>query len=103
MVLPELRGVPLGFTDAAPLPDGSWVFTAVAEDTDDAFHDGPCAGAAIGMADVRHRMQWLRPVEPLYKIEGIDVTAARGSARLLLVTDADDPATPAQLLGTTLR
>jgi len=49
--LGSVDGIPLCFTDGAALPDGDIVFAAVAEDTPDAYQDGPCAGAAIGVAD----------------------------------------------------
>jgi len=38
--LGAIRGVPLCFTDGAALPDGRFVFTAVAEDTEDSYEDG---------------------------------------------------------------
>lgn len=96
IALPDIDGVPLGFTDATALPDGRWLFSAVAEDTRDAYRDGPCYGAAIGLADARHRIQWLRRVDPPLKIEGIE--CQDGPDRLLLVSDADNPRLPAQLL-----
>ena len=91
-------GVPLCFSDASMLPDGSWAFSAVAEDMDNSFADGPCVAAAVGMADGRNRLLWLRDIDRRYKIEGIDARKARGKLRLLLVTDADDAAVPACLL-----
>ena len=45
--LGQIEGIPLCFTDAAALPDGKMVFTAVAENTDDNYNDGACAGAAL--------------------------------------------------------
>jgi hypothetical protein len=103
MSLGDIDGVPLGFTDGTALPDGRWLFSAVAEDTVNAYHDGPCAGAAIGLADARHRIQWLRQVDPPLKIEGIETSAAGNAQRLLLVSDADDPSLPAQLSAVSLR
>jgi hypothetical protein len=96
--LGDVRGVPLCFTDASPLPDGGWLFSAVAENTADSHSDGPCVGAAIGRVDARGRMCWIRPVDPLYKIEGVDVRQVGGRLQALLVTDADDPGVPASLL-----
>jgi hypothetical protein len=97
--LGELAGVPLSFTDAVALPDGRWLFSAVAEDTDDAYQDGACIGAAIGMAD-RNQVVWIKPVLPTCKIEGIEVIRRANDCEVLLVTDADDAAVPAQLLST---
>lgn len=96
--LGDIRGIPLGFTDATPLPDGGCLFSAVAENTDDARIDGPCVGAVIGSMDADTRIRWLRPVLPLYKIEGVEMRQEGGASRLLLVTDADDPSAPALLL-----
>lgn len=98
MSLGEIADVPLCFTDACALPDGRWVFSAIAEDTGNAYADGPCIGAAIGMADANHRVIWLRPIDPLYKIEGIAARQQQDAIQLLLVTDADDPDVAASLL-----
>lgn len=100
MELGHIDGVPLCFSDASALPDGRWLFSAVAEDTDSAYEDGACTGAAIGMADDRHRLLWIKRVQPAYKIEGIDARQEVDGIHLLLVTDADDPATSACLLST---
>jgi len=97
MSLGECRGVPLSFSDACSLPDGRWVFTAVAEDTDSSYEDGSFAGAAIGLADAALRTLWIRPVHPALKIEGVDAREEAGRLHLLLVTDDDNPATPAGL------
>ncbi len=51
--LGAIDGVPLGFTDAAPLPGGAVLFTAAAEATDNAYDDGACRGSAIGLLDAR--------------------------------------------------
>lgn len=91
------QGVPLCFTDAAALPDARLVFTAVAEDTDDAYRDGRCVGAAVGIVGADGRLQQILPLQPAVKAEGIDARIDAGRIRVLLVTDADDPAIPAAL------
>lgn len=88
--LGQIEGIPYSFTDAAALPDGGMVFTAIAEDTDDAYNDGPCVGAAIGLAGNDGGLRWLRPLERPYKVEGVDARLDGEMIRLLLVTDADD-------------
>jgi hypothetical protein len=98
MDLGAVQSVPLCFTDASCLPDGSWLFSAVAEDTDDAVADGAFVGAAIGLATPAHRLEWLRPLAPACKVEGVDARLRDGRIKLLCVTDADDPAVPAHLL-----
>lgn len=99
--LGQIDGIPLCFTDAAALPDGSMVFTAVAEDTDDPYEDGPSMGAAVGMADNGGNLRWLRRLEGPHKVEGVDAQMDGDVIRLLLVTDADDIAVPADLFAST--
>jgi hypothetical protein len=94
--LGEIDGIPFGFTDGAALPDGRLVFSAVAEDTDNAYADGRCAGAALGIID-RGEVQSL-PLDHPYKIEGVSAQTNGDAIELLLVTDDDDPAISAGLL-----
>ncbi|MBT2747710.1 MULTISPECIES: hypothetical protein [unclassified Lysobacter] len=88
--LPRIEGVALGFTDAAALADGSLVFSAVAENVHDTYNDGPCVGAAIGIAALDGQLQQLEFVRPVRKIEGIAAQHDGAFIDLLLVTDADD-------------
>lgn len=101
--LGRIDGVPLGFTDAAALGDGRLVFIAVAESVDDTYHDGPCVGAAIGVLDRDGHVQLLESVEPVRKIEGIDLRREGALLKLLLVSDADDRSRPGALFGATLK
>lgn len=96
--LGDVQGVPLCFTDASPLPQGGWLFSAVAENTSSAFDDGRCLGSVVGRVDARGRLHWIRPITGTLKVEGIDVQADRAQLRAWLVTDADDPAVAASLL-----
>ena len=100
--LGQIDGIPFCFTDAAALPDGDMVFTAIAEDTDDAYNDGPCAGAAIGIADNDGHLRCLRRLDRPYKVEGVDARVDGDVIRLLLVTDADDADIPAGLFSATI-
>ena len=95
-------GVPLTFTDAAALPNGDMVFCAVAEDTDDAYRDGPCVAAAVGIVDNDGHPLSLQLLDRPYKIEGISARPDGDRLDLLLVTDADDPAIPASLLSASI-
>lgn len=98
-LLGRIGGVELGFTDAAPLPDGGWVFSAVAEDRDDNIADGACLGSAIGLVDADGRLRALRRLaNASLKVEGIDARIGPRGIDLCLVTDADDPDVPARLL-----
>lgn len=95
-------GVALGFTDAAALPDGRLVFSAVAENVGDTYHDGPCTGAAIGILGTDGCVQTLERLHPVRKVEGIAARLDGTLLRLLLVTDADDRSRPGELLSATL-
>ncbi|MFL6651447.1 MAG: DUF6929 family protein [Sulfurifustaceae bacterium] len=95
--LGSIHAVPLTFTDAATLPDGRIVFTAVAEDTDDSYLDGACAGAAVGILGADGDWQRIERLHPDAKVEGIDARLSGDRIRLLLVSDADDARIPASL------
>ncbi|RYF38219.1 MAG: hypothetical protein EOO25_17660 [Comamonadaceae bacterium] len=93
--LGEVAGVPLGFTDAASLPGGGWLFSAVAEDTADSYADGSCAGSVVGWVDAQGSLERMEPLAGAPKVEGIAVLA---DGRILMVTDADDPQAASRLL-----
>ena len=94
---------PMCFTDGAALPHGGFVFTAVAEATDDSYADGGCLGAAIGIIDANDRLRALWQLAPPLKVEGIDARLTGNGLQLTVVTDADRASVPAQLLTVTLR
>jgi len=95
--LGHVDGVPFGFTDAAALSNGDMVFTAVAENTDNAYDDGCCAGAAIGILDRNGHMRGVHRLALPHKVEGVDARLDGSVIKLLLVTDADDANIPAGL------
>lgn len=101
--LPRIDGIPLGFTDGAAMRGGAFAFTAVAENTGDAYADGSCAGSAIGIIGGDDSVRALWRLTPPLKVEGIAVTERRSGLFVCVVTDADDPKTPAQLLAARLR
>lgn len=96
--LGAIEGAPLSFTDGAVLPDGRIVFSAVAENTENSYLDGPCLGAAIGIIGTDGRVEAMFRLEPTEKVEGIHATVEGDRISLLLVTDADDASVPAKLL-----
>lgn len=98
--LGTIDGIPLCFTDGAALPDGSLVFTAIAEAATDSYEDGPCVGAAIGVAGSDGTLRFLQRLDQPHKIEGVDAHVDGDILRLLLVTDADDAGIPAMLYTT---
>jgi hypothetical protein len=97
MALGHADGVPFGFTDGAAGPDGGWVFSAVAEDSEDSYADGRCAASAIGWVSAQGELRSMQRIAGSPKVEGI--APSRGGG-LLLVTDADDPERPSRLLRT---
>ncbi len=100
--LGTIEGTPLCFTDGAPLPGGGWMFSAVAEQTDDSYADGALLGAAIGVIDAAGNLQCMWPLAPGFKVEGIAAEGVDGMVVVTMVTDADDPEIPSQLLSVTL-
>jgi hypothetical protein len=95
-------GVPLSFSDGAVLPDGSLVFTAIAENTEDSYNDGACVAAAVGVIDRQGTVRRMELLEHPHKIEGIDARVDGAAIRLLLVTDADDASVAASLFSAEL-
>lgn len=79
--------------DAARHP--RWIFSAVAEDTADAYEDGACVGSVIGRADDQDQVHARKRLRGNPKVEGLAFAAPD---RLWLVTDADDPARASELL-----
>lgn len=67
-------------------------------DTDDAYLDGYCVGAAVGIADKDGRLLSLHQLEQPYKVAGVSAQMENDTLYLLLVTNADDAAIPAKLL-----
>lgn len=98
--LGAVDGVPLCFTDGAPMGSSGWVFTAVAEDTDSTYLDGACVGAAIGTVDADGHLRTVQRLSRPWKVEGINAVRDGLGWRLRVVTDADDPATASVLLET---
>jgi hypothetical protein len=103
--LGAIDGVALGFSDAAALPDGQWMFSAVAEPTPDSYRDGVCVGSAIGVVAANGALRSLQRLEGSWKVEGIAETLLDGGSALALtlVTDADDRARPASCLTARMR
>jgi hypothetical protein len=85
--LGEIEGVPLTFTDISALEDGSLLFTAAAEDTDDPYDDAPNRGSAVGLIDAAGKLQWIKRVAGTEKLEGI----SSWQRKTLVVNDPDNP------------
>ena len=96
--LGSIGAVALAFTDAAALPSGGWVFTAVAEDSRDSYADGRCSGSVVGVVNARGELVATHRLDPPIKVEGIAVQVDAAGMLLCMVTDADDPAQASQLL-----
>ena len=100
--LGSIGGVPLGFTDGTPLPDGGWLFSAAAEDTRDPYLDGRCTGSIVGVIDATGTVRRTERLVGRHKVEGTSASADGSTLKLLMVTDADDRQSPARLLAATL-
>jgi hypothetical protein len=96
--LGEANGVRLCFSDATALPGAGVLFTAVAEGGDDTYLDGRCTGSAVGLLTPVGDLDWIRPLDPPAKVEGIEAHRTGAWTELLLVADPDDPDSPAPLL-----
>lgn len=96
------HGVALSITDACSLPGGAWAFSAVAENTKDSYHDGPCIASALGIVSANHKVVQLHHLQGDPKVEGISAQVSGNQLTLTLVTDADDPAAASELLQVTL-
>jgi hypothetical protein len=96
--LGKINGVQLCFSDAAALPNGGMLFTAAAENTDDSYLDGACAGNAVGILDKHMRLRFIEELDTKQKIEGVSANLTATKIQLQMVSDADDPAQPAQWL-----
>lgn len=92
------HGVALSLTDGCSLPGGAWAFSAVAENTKDSYHDGPCLASAVGIVNAHNQVVRLHHLQGAPKVEGIASHMRGNQLVLTLVTDADDPATASQLL-----
>ena len=95
--LGNLRGVPLCFSDASPLPGGRMAFIASAE-IDDGY-----VGSSLGLMDSGGTVEFNEPVDHDMKLEGLVADVLQdGRIRLLMVSDADDPSKPSPLMETHL-
>lgn len=99
--LGEMDGLRLTFTDAAPGPGGTFLFTAAAEDSPDATRDGRVAGSAVGLIAADGTTRWaplLGEDGGLFdgKTEGVE-RAADSAHHLWTVVDRDEPHAPAEL------
>ncbi len=102
IALGDIDGVGLSLTDGAALDHGAWAFCAVAENTADTFHDGACVGSVVGTVAPDGKVVQVKQLRGAPKVEGLAVTMAGSELVLTLVTDADDPDIPAQLLRVTM-
>ncbi len=96
--LGQVQGIPLTPTDGLALPDGRWLLSAAAENTDNSFTDGLCAGSALALLNSKGELQALHLLQGAPKVEGIALYGQGDHPRVLMVTDADDPHSASQLL-----
>jgi len=90
--------VPWSCTDLTVCGDGDLLASAVLENTDDAYQDGPCLGSALARMAPDGALRWQQSLDTLSKVEGV---AVDGDVAWL-VSDADDRSVPSQLLRASL-
>ena len=93
-----IDGVQLAFTDGAALPGGGFLFSAVAEATPNSVADGACLGSAVGHIDRNGALVDVRWLAGHAKVEGLALHLRGSVLHLAMVTDADDPEKPSELL-----
>jgi hypothetical protein len=98
--LGQIEGVPFTPTDGCVLPNGNWLLSAAAENTANSYLDGPCTGSALAVVSPRGQLLQLHHLKGAPKVEGISVVAQTNAKQVtvLMVTDADHPDVPSQLL-----
>jgi len=97
--LGDLDGVPLTFSDLAPLADGLVVFTASAEPGSDGHGaDGEIRGSVVGTIDRDGRVERLRTLAKKWKVEGVYASLDARVIDFLFVCDQDDPDVASPLL-----
>jgi hypothetical protein len=100
--LGEVNGIPLTPTDGLALPDGNWLFSAVAENTTNSFDDGACVGSCLAIVSPKGELLHMHAMHGAPKVEGISLMPESRKTQVLMVTDADDPAIASQLLNAQL-
>jgi hypothetical protein len=96
--LGTVGGVALAVTDAVALPDGRILLSTAAEDTPNAYDDGPVVGAALVLLDGGTTVA-AAPLPPdgavHHKVEGLALCGTGpGGTDVIAVVDADDPGRP---------
>ncbi|WP_134742104.1 hypothetical protein [Nocardioides sp. 503] len=100
--LGAVGGVGLAVTDAVALPDGTVLVSAAAEDSPDAYDDGPVVGSALAVVD-DHEVRAVTPLPLLAgrvaKVEGLTLDRWDPTGgRVVAVVDEDDPAAASPML-----
>jgi hypothetical protein len=96
--LGHLDEVGLGFTDATPLDDGGWLFSAAAENRPDSYTDGICTGSVVGRVSPSRELMEIKRLDKRVKVEGLAVQPNTAPLNLCMVTDADDTTAASQML-----
>jgi hypothetical protein len=99
--LGTLDGQRLGFTDATVGPAGILFFSATAEDSPDAYHDGPVVGSILGVLRGGKHAEWAVLADSNGnrfngKVEGLFIPP-ECPRQAYVVVDRDDPDDPSEL------
>lgn len=95
MNLGEIQGVRLTLTDLAGWGERYLLFSAAAEDTANPYDDGKVIGSILGRYSLVDHQIHLVSFNGAWKVEGVEPLR---DGRILMVTDGDDPESPALLL-----
>lgn len=98
LVLGAIDGIPYSLTDGTGLSDGQWMFSAVAEDTNNNVTDGACVASAIGIVGADGVLQAMWGLQGAPKVEGIAVQRIGENWVVTMVTDPDDASVASQWL-----
>lgn len=96
--LGQIHNVPLSFTDATISPSGELCFLAAAEKTDNTFDDGEYVGSQLGYLNREGKVLRTTTLNSPQKPEGISMSKIDNKLTIFIVTDADNPELPSQLL-----
>ncbi|MCX2454016.1 hypothetical protein OQX61_22295 [Pedobacter sp. PLR] len=88
--LPEIKGVPFGFTDAVEV-DGKLYFLAAAEDSNSTYQDGAVFGTLTGAIDIeKMTLDFTQQISDKHKFEGLTLQhKTTGELSFLLCEDND--------------
>lgn len=104
ILLPKIKGVATGFTDALAL-DGKLYFLAAAEDSNSTYQDGAVFGTIIGCIDIKKmKLDFSQQITDQHKFEGLTLKQhTKEQISFLLCEDNDSDQLKADIYQLTLK